>query len=118
MRHVLVTGGAGFIGSHLTDGLLAAGFRVTVLDDLSTGDRANVPPDARLVVGDVADADVVSVLFAAEHFDAVFHVAGQASISRSFDGPDRDLRANVTGTLNVLEASTATGVPRDRKSVV
>jgi UDP-glucose 4-epimerase len=108
----LVTGGAGFIGGHLCEGLLAAGAEVTAFDDLSTGSRDNVPAGVSLVVGDVADAEAVGACFASTRFDAVLHVAGQASIATSFASPERDLRANVSGTLNVLEACLATAVPR------
>jgi UDP-glucose 4-epimerase len=109
---LLVTGGAGFIGSHLSEGLLAAGAEVTALDDLSTGSRENLPAEVELVVADVADAEAVRACFAGRRFDAVFHVAGQASIATSFASPNRDLRANVLGTLNVLEACLAAEVPR------
>lgn len=109
---VLVTGGAGFIGSHLCEGLVAAGARVTALDDLSSGSRDNLPAEVELVVGDVADSEAVRTCFARDRFDAVLHVAGQASIATSFANPERDLRANVVGTLNVLEACLASGVPR------
>jgi UDP-glucose 4-epimerase len=112
VRSALVTGGAGFIGSHLTASLLEAGWRVTVLDNLSTGVREHVPPAATLFEGDVADPRIVHELFAAETFDAVLHVAGQASISRSFATPERDLTTNVLGTLNVLEACVTSGVGR------
>jgi UDP-glucose 4-epimerase len=109
---VLVTGGAGFIGSHLCDALLAAGENVTALDDLSTGARDNLADDVPLVVADVADADAVRACFADGRFDAVLHVAGQASIATSFDRPERDLRANVSGTLNILDACVTSGVRR------
>jgi UDP-glucose 4-epimerase len=112
VSHVLVTGGAGFIGSHLCDALLARGERVTALDDLSTGDAANLPADVELVQADVANAQAVAQVFAEGAFDAVLHVAGQASIATSFSDPGRDLRANVSGTLNVLEGCLAAGVPR------
>jgi UDP-glucose 4-epimerase len=112
MSLVLVTGGAGFIGSHLCERLLAAGHDVTALDDLSTGRREHVPEGVRLVVADVADTDAVRAAFEERAPDAVLHVAGQASIARSFDRPERDLRTNVLGTLNVLEACLSTGVPR------
>ena len=112
MRRVLVTGGAGFIGSHLTDRLLADGFAVTVLDNLTTGVRENVPNEARLVEGDVGDREAVADVFASERFDAVFHIAGQASIRLSFAEPEVDLRTNVIGTVNVLRASIDSGVPR------
>jgi UDP-glucose 4-epimerase len=109
---VLVTGGAGFIGSHLVDALLARGDDVVVLDNLSTGSRDNVQPDAELVEGDVADGVAVRDAFAHRSFDAVLHIAGQASISKSFDEPERDLRVNVAGTLNVVEQAIASGVHR------
>jgi UDP-glucose 4-epimerase len=109
---VLVTGGAGFIGSHLVDALLARGDDVVVLDNLSTGSRDHVHAGASFVEGDVADADAVREAFARGRLDAVLHVAGQASIAKSFDEPERDLRVNVVGTLNVLEQAIASGVPR------
>jgi UDP-glucose 4-epimerase len=112
MRRVLVTGGAGFIGSHLVDALLARGDDVVVLDNLSTGSRDKVHADAELVEGDVADGDAVRDAFALRSFDAVLHVAGQASIAKSFDEPERDLRVNVAGTLNIVEQAIASGVPR------
>jgi len=109
---VLVTGGAGFIGSHLADALIARGDDVVVLDNLSTGSRDNVHADAELVEGDVADADAVRDAFALRPYDAVLHIAGQASIAKSFDEPERDLRVNVVGTLNVVDQAIASGVPR------
>ena len=112
MTHVLVTGGAGFIGSHLTDRLLAEGFGVTVLDNLATGLRARVSADATFVEGDVGDRRVVDEVFADQRFDAVFHIAGQASIRLSFAEPEVDLRTNVIGTVNVLRGCIESGVPR------
>ena len=112
MRRILVTGGAGFIGSHLVERLLAEGIEPTVLDNFATGVRENVPEGATLVEGDVRDRAVVDRLFASERFDAVFHVAGQASISRSFATPEADLETNVLGTLNVVRACIEAGVPR------
>ena len=109
---MLVTGGAGFIGSHLVDRMLAFGYRVTILDDLSTGLRENVADGAILVVGDVAEHETVGRVFADAAFDAVFHTAGQASIFRSFERPERDLRTNVQGTLNVVQACVDHGVAR------
>jgi UDP-glucose 4-epimerase len=112
MRRVLVTGGAGFIGSHLVERLLAQGDAVTVLDNLSNGRRGNVPSDAELVEGDVGDRDAVDSVFARGRFDAVCHIAGQASIRLSFAEPEVDLRTNVVGTVNVLRSCIASGVPR------
>ena len=112
MRRVLVTGGAGFIGSHLADRLLADGFAVTVLDNLTTGVRERVPAAASFVEGDVADGELVADVFANERFDSVFHVAGQASIKLSFARPETDLATNVLGTVNVLHGCIESGVPR------
>lgn len=112
MSRVLVTGGAGFIGSHLVDRLLADGHAVTVLDDLSTGRREHVPEDAELVEGSVADRELVDGLFARGRFDAVLHVAGQASIRISFASPETDLATNVLGTINVVRGCLESGVPR------
>jgi UDP-glucose 4-epimerase len=112
LRRVLVTGGAGFIGSHLVERLLSSGYDVTVLDNLATGRREYVPADAILVEGDVEDRALVDEVFAGERFDAVFHVAGQASISRSFTAPEVDLGTNVLGTLNVLRGCVDSGVRR------
>ncbi len=112
MRRVLVTGGAGFIGSHLADRLLADGFAVTVLDNLTTGVRERVPAAASFVEGDVADGELVADVFANERFDSVFHVAGQASIKLSFARPETDLATNVLGTVNVLRGCIESGVPR------
>lgn len=112
MKHVLITGGAGFIGSHLAEGLIARGDRVVVLDNLSTGNRANVPQGAVLVEGDVTDPSTVDRVVGSEPFDAVLHVAGQASVAQSFTSPERDLSINVLGTLNVLEGCLHAGIPR------
>jgi UDP-glucose 4-epimerase len=112
VRRVLVTGGAGFIGSHLVERLLADGFAVTVLDNFATGVRKDVPDEAVLVEGDVGDLDVVASVVGDGAFDAVFHIAGQASIRLSFTEPDIDLRTNVVGTINVVRACVDAGVPR------
>jgi UDP-glucose 4-epimerase len=112
MRRVLVTGGAGFIGSHLTARLLADGFAVTVLDNLATGRRESVPAEALFVEGDVADRSLIDRVLADGTFEAVFHVAGQASIRRSFAEPEIDVRTNVLGTVNVVRGCIETGVRR------
>jgi UDP-glucose 4-epimerase len=106
----LVTGGAGFIGSHLVDALVADGARVVVLDDLSTGSPANVPPEADLVEGDVADPRAVETLV--HGHDVVFHLAARGSVQRSVERPLDTDRTNVAGTLNVLCAAHAVGVRR------
>lgn len=108
---VLVTGGAGFIGSHMADGLLAAGHNVVILDNFSTGFEENVPAGAELVRADVRDAAGIEAVFS-RGIDAVFHIAGQASTIVSFDDPTEDLTVNVVGTLNVLNSCIRHRVPR------
>ncbi|PBJ27593.1 UDP-glucose 4-epimerase [Pseudomonas sp. ACN8] len=110
---VLITGGAGFIGSHLTDALLAKGHAVRILDDLSTGKRSNLPldnPRVELVVGDVADAALVAR--AMSGCSAVAHLAAVASVQASVDDPVRTHQSNFIGTLNVCEAMRQAGVKR------
>lgn len=109
MANYLVTGGAGFIGSHLANALLAKGHAVTVLDDLSTGHRHNLPPRARLVVGDIQDAPLVERLMAAA--DGCFHLAAIASVQRSVEDWAGTHRVNLTGTINILDAARARRVP-------
>ncbi len=108
---VLVTGGAGFIGSHIVDKLLAKDCAVVVIDDLSTGLAANVNSAARLIKLDIARDDLRPV-FAAERFDYVIHLAAQTAVPKSLDAPDIDCAVNVLGTVNVLEASRLSGVKR------
>ena len=98
----LVTGGAGFIGSHLVDALVARGDEVTVLDDLSTGRREFVHEQARLVEGDVREPFETDA-------DVVFHLAAQADVSTSVERPAFDAAVNVVGTVNALEAARAAG---------
>ncbi|MEO7158751.1 MAG: NAD-dependent epimerase/dehydratase family protein [Vicinamibacterales bacterium] len=100
--HALVTGGAGFIGSHLTRALLAEGRRVTVLDNLSVGRREAVPEGARFVHGDLRDD--VAVTEALRDVDCVFHLAAQVTIRGSFDRFQEDLDTNVMGTARLLRA--------------
>jgi UDP-glucose 4-epimerase len=97
---VLVTGGAGFIGSHVSRALLAHGLRVTVLDNLSMGRREAVPDGARLVIGDVRDRAAVSD--ALNGADAVIHLAAQVTIRGSFERFYDDLDTNLMGTANIL----------------
>lgn len=110
-RRILVTGGAGFIGSHVVELLLAQGFSVVVLDNESTGSRANLNPAAEFVAGDVRNPNDLAPIFAAG-VDAVFHIAGQASIRLSFNDPTADLNVNTLGTINVIQQCIAHRVPR------
>jgi UDP-glucose 4-epimerase len=102
----IVTGGAGFIGSHVVDMLLAEGFAVVVLDDLSTGDAARVADQATVEVLDITDAPSLDRVFDAVAPTVVFHLAAQASVTVSVKTPQRDCEVNVGGTLNVLQAAT------------
>ena len=106
MRYV-VTGGAGFIGSHLTDALLAAGHNVRVLDDLSTGKRQNLATAVELVVGDVSDA--AAVVEAMCGMDACFHLAAIASVQRGTEDWCGTHRVNLSGTIAVLDAARVHG---------
>ncbi len=112
MKRVLVTGGVGFIGSHVVDALCARGDAVAVLDDLSSGAQQNVAPDVPLYHVDVrrrADVAATFQRFAPTH---VCHLAAQASVKRSVDAPDEDASVNVIGGLNVLDAARQSGVRR------
>lgn len=109
---VLVTGGAGFIGSHIVDALLAAGHSAAVLDNLSSGARENLPTDVPIHVADIADAAAVERVFATEKPDAVCHQAAQMSVSLSVRDPAFDARSNVMGLIHVLSAAAAHGVKR------
>jgi UDP-glucose 4-epimerase len=112
----LVTGGAGFIGSHLVDALIARGDRVTVIDDLASGKAENLEQalagGARLEVADVADAEAVAALFAVAAPELVFHLAAQIDVRHSVSHPDRDARTNILGTIAVLEAARRYGAQR------
>ncbi len=110
---VLLTGGAGFIGSHLADALLDKGYRVRVLDNLSTGKRANLPLQherIELIEGDVADAALLQRCMAGCR--AVVHLAAVASVQASVDDPVSTHQSNFIGTLNVCEAMRMYGVKR------
>lgn len=108
---ILVTGGAGFIGSHVVDRLVADGHAVDVVDNLSTGRRGHVNPAARLHVCDIRSARLDDA-FAAARPEAVVHVAAQAAVARSVADPLFDASVNVLGTLAVLEAARRAAVRR------
>jgi UDP-glucose 4-epimerase len=111
-RRVLVTGGAGFIGSHVADAYAAAGDEVWVLDNLSRGRRENVGPGIRLVEMDIRDAGVDALFREAGGFDIVNHHAAQVDVRISVDDPRLDASINVDGLLNVLECARRHGARR------
>ena len=108
---ILVTGGAGFIGSHVVDHALKAGHEVLVLDDLSSGRRDNLDPRARLHVFDVRSREAAE-LIESERPDALFHLAAQMDVRRSCADPRFDADVNIAGFINLLEASVRSGVRR------
>ncbi|MCS6963967.1 MAG: NAD-dependent epimerase/dehydratase family protein, partial [Thermoflexus sp.] len=110
---VLVTGGAGFIGSHLVERLLAEGYEVTVLDDLSGGQLGNLSgvrdhPRLRVIVGDVRDP--AALRMALGGVEAVFHLAAVVGVPRVLADPVRTIQVNVEGTQRVLEACAERGI--------
>lgn len=109
---ILVTGGAGFIGSHIVDSLLHEGHAVAVIDDLSSGSRDNLPAGVPLHVVDIVDPAAVARVFAAEQPDAVCHQAAQMSVSRSVREPLFDAQVNCIGLINVLDSAVRTGCRR------
>jgi len=111
VERAIVTGGAGFIGSHVVDALLAKGYAVTVVDDLSAGDRRRVAEQAELRVLDIVDLEGLSALAEEIEPSAIFHLAAQASVVASVQNPGRDCEVNVQGTLNVVEVAGRHGTP-------
>ena len=110
---VLITGGAGFIGSHIADAVLAAGHEVAVLDDLSTGKRENVPADtAAFFEVDLRDREGTAKALADFRPDAVCHQAAQASVAISVREPATDAAINIMGGLNLLDACRESGTRR------
>ena len=111
MRTALVTGGAGFIGSHLSARLLKEGWKVCIVDNLSTGFKENVPSGAEFIFLDLSKDDFAAAL-PRIHFDAVFHLAAQSSGEISFDDPVHDLKTNCLSTLILLDWCVKQGVKR------
>src|SRR5215212_1162880 len=112
MAKILITGGAGFIGSHVADGYLAEGHDVVVVDDLSTGHRANLPERARLCEADLTDGAELARILETERPDVVNHHAAQRSVRVSVEDPAEDARINVIGSLRLLELSRRYGVKK------
>lgn len=112
MAKVLVTGGAGYIGSHTTLALLEAGFEVVVYDNLSTGRADAVLPPARLVVGDLAETDRLDALMAGEGFDAVLHFAGSIVVPESVENPLKYYMNNTNNTTELIRLAVKNAIPR------
>jgi UDP-glucose 4-epimerase len=110
-KRAIVTGGAGFIGSHVVDALLGDGYEVTVVDDLSTGDAAHVASEAQLRELDIVDLAGLRAVVDTVAPSAIFHLAAQASVVASVEDPGRDCEVNVRGTLNVVEAARSCAAP-------
>jgi UDP-glucose 4-epimerase len=111
ISQALVTGGAGFIGSHVVDSLLADGIATVVVDDLSSGDPARVAPEANLHTFSIVNAERLAALVEELRPEAIFHLAAQSSVTVSVSDPEYDLTVNVRGTLNVVEAAKRQGAP-------
>ncbi|MHA1567169.1 MAG: NAD-dependent epimerase/dehydratase family protein [Alphaproteobacteria bacterium] len=103
MSHYLITGGCGFIGSNLAEAMLAAGHKIRVLDDLSTGKHENLPPNTELLVASITDADAVDK--AMRGVDACIHLAAIASVQRSTEQWAGASQVNLTGTINIFQAA-------------
>jgi UDP-glucose 4-epimerase len=110
--HILVTGGAGYVGSVSVEAFLESGHAVTVLDDLSTGHRAAVPPGAELVVGSYADTAAVVELLGKRGIDAVLHCGAKSLVGESMVDPAKYFRGNVSGGIALLDGMLAAGVRR------
>lgn len=108
---ILVTGGAGFIGSHIVDAYIKQGHTVVIIDDLSTGDIKNVNPDATFIKDDIKNPELEQV-FRKFEFDVVNHHAAQINVRRSLDDPLFDAEVNIIGSLNLLNLSAKYGVKK------
>ena len=111
-KRILITGGAGFIGSHVADAYLQQGHSVGIVDDLSTGDRDLIPPGAHFYEGDIRDGKFIEKTFAEFKPDLVNHHAAQMDIRRSVDDPRFDAEVNILGTLVLLDACVRHGIGR------
>jgi len=111
MTKSLITGGAGFVGSHLADRLLAQGDDVAVIDNFSSGSRENLDSNVRLYENDIRDPQIEAI-FAKEKPDFVFHLAAQIDVRRSVENPTEDADINLLGTFNILDCAVRNGVKK------
>ena len=105
MSNIIVTGGAGFIASHLVDRLISQDHKVTIIDNLSTGNISNINNDAIFYESDIRDVKSLDEIFSKERPDFVFHLAAQINLRDSFKDPVNDVNNNIIGTLNIIEVS-------------
>jgi UDP-glucose 4-epimerase len=112
MLTVLITGGAGYIGAHAAYGFLDAGYKVVVIDDLSTGVKENVPPAAQLYQGDIADRTFLDAVVAQHQIDGVLHLAGSAVVPESMADPAKFYRNNAYRSLELVDFLVSRGVRR------
>jgi UDP-glucose 4-epimerase len=110
--NILVTGGAGFIGSHVVDACVESGHEVTVIDNLSTGSTRNLNPKARFFQCDILDREALEAIFRNNRFDVVNHHAAQIDVRRSVADPQYDASVNILGILNLMEVAVRSGVTR------
>ena len=111
-KKVLVTGGAGFIGSHVADRYIREGYNVVVLDNLSTGFKENVNPEAKFYLADITDRKKVREILEAEKPDYVNHHAAQMDVRKSVDDPLFDAKTNILGSINLIEESLRIGIEK------
>ena len=110
--NILVTGGAGFIGSHIADRFIELGHTVVILDNLTSGALDNVNPKATFIKGDITDEERVIRLFEEHQFEVVNHHAAQMDVRQSVEDPSFDANINILGTLNLLKAGSKTGLKK------
>lgn len=103
MSKILVTGGAGFIASHIVDALVEKNYEVAIIDDMSNGQEENINPKAKFFKVDISNAEDVNKVFDEFVPEVIFHLAAQANVRRSIENPERDREVNVVGTLNLLD---------------